>query len=80
MTFAVTSNDPFTMVGRIHPDGQLFPMPNAAYTLAGKTMTATVTEIKVTSQGIEGTWTAQRRRSIPGLRRNGYLLVALSSG
>ena len=43
MTFAVTSNDPFTMSGSYFQTGTLFSMANATYSLAGKTMTATVT-------------------------------------
>jgi hypothetical protein len=72
MTFDVTSNDPFTMSGPYAQTGTLFSMLGATYNLAGKSMTATVTQIKSTSQGLEGTWTANVGSAYPGCVENGY--------
>jgi hypothetical protein len=72
ITFSVTSNDSFTMRGAWYQTGTLFSMPAAAYTLAGKTMTATVTQIKATSQGLEGTWSANIGAAYPGCVETGY--------
>jgi hypothetical protein len=72
MTFEVTSNDPFTMSGSWYQTGTLFSMPAPAYTFAGKTMTATVTQIKATSQGLEGTWSANVGAVYPGCVETGY--------
>ena len=72
ITFAVTSNDSFTMSGSWYQTGTLLTMPAAAYTFAGKTMTAVVTQIKATSQGLEGTWTANVGAAYPGCVENAY--------
>ena len=72
MTFTVTSNDSFKMTGPYTQTGTLFSMYDAAYTLAGKTMTATVTQIKATAQGLEGTWTANVGAAYPGCVETGY--------
>ena len=72
ITFAVTSNDPFTMSGSYFQTGTLYSMPAATYTFAGKTMTANVTEIKATSQGLEGTWSANVGAAYPGCVETGY--------
>jgi|SoiMethySBSTD1v2_1073268.scaffolds.fasta_scaffold111762_3 hypothetical protein len=72
MTLAVTSNDPFTMSGSYFQTGTLFSMANATYSLAGRTMTATVTQIKATAQGLEGTWTANVGAAYPGCVETGY--------
>jgi hypothetical protein len=39
-------------------EGQLFSIPNAAYTCGSFSTTASLTQIKATAQGIEGQWTA----------------------
>jgi hypothetical protein len=72
MTFSVESNDPFTMSGSYAQTGTLFSMLGATYNLAGKSMTATVTEIKATSQGLEGRWVANVGAAYPGCVENGY--------
>jgi hypothetical protein len=72
LTFEVTSNDSFTMTGPYAQTGTLFSIPGATYNLAGKSMTATVTEIKATSQGLEGRWTANVGTAYPGCVENGY--------
>lgn len=71
ITFQVVSNDPFTMTGTFYQTGTLYSMPAAAYTFAGKTMTAVVTQIKATSQGLEGVWTANVGAAYPGCVENG---------
>jgi len=72
MTFTVVSKDPFKMTGAYSQTGTLFSMYDAAYTLSGKTMTATVTQIKSTAQGLEGTWTANVGAAYPGCVETGY--------
>jgi hypothetical protein len=72
LTFDVQSNDPFTMTGPYAQTGTLFSMLNATYNLAGRSMTATVTEIKATSQGLEGRWTANVGAAYPGCVENGF--------
>jgi hypothetical protein len=75
ITFSVTSNDPFTMSGSFFQTGTLYSMPAATYTFAGKTMTANVTEIKATSQGLEGRWTANVGAAYPGCVETAYFSV-----
>jgi hypothetical protein len=72
ITFSVTSKDPFTMSGSYFQTGTLYSMPNATYNLAGKTMTVTVTQIKATSQGLEGTWSANVGAAYPGCVETAY--------
>ncbi|MFO1305745.1 MAG: hypothetical protein U1F54_18615 [Burkholderiales bacterium] len=71
MTFQVTSNDPFTMTGPYYQTGTLFSIPAATYTFAGKTMTANVTQIKATAQGLEGVWRANVGAAYPGCVEEG---------
>lgn len=66
------SNAPATMTGTWIQDGQLYRLPNASYTLAGKTMTAQVSQIKATAQGIEGQWTANVGAAYAGCVEQGY--------
>ena len=80
ITFSVSSNDPFTMTGPYAQTGTLYSMPNATYNLAGKSMTATVTEIKATSQGIEGRWFANVGLAYPGCVENGYFSLLFIPG
>jgi hypothetical protein len=72
ITLAVDSKDPFTMSGLYIQNGLLYRIPGASYALAGKTMTAAVSELKATSQGLEGTWTADVGAAYPGCLENGY--------
>ena len=66
------SNAPATMSGTWVQDGLLYRIPGASYTLAGKNMTAQVTQVKATSQGIEGQWTANIGAAYPGCVEQGY--------
>ena len=72
ITLAVVSKDSFTMSGPYIQNGTLYRIPGASYTLAGTTVTASVSEIKSTSQGLEGTWTANVGAAYPGCIENGY--------
>ena len=52
------NGNPFTFVmgGASIQQGQLYRVPAATYAFGGTTLTADVSEIRVTSQGIEGVW------------------------
>ncbi len=72
LTLVFDSNAPSTMSGTWTQEGLLYRIPNASYTLAGKTMVAQVTQIKATAQGIEGQWTANVGAAYPGCIEQGY--------
>ncbi len=46
----------FVMAGSSIQQGQLYRLPNATYTFGSTTLRADVSEVRVTSQGIEGVW------------------------
>jgi hypothetical protein len=62
----------FTMSGSFIQDGTLFRVPNATYTMRGTNVSASVSEVKGTSQGIEGTWTANVGAIFQGCVETGY--------
>lgn len=66
------SNSPFSATGQYIQDGTLFRIPNATVTLSSKAMPGSFTEIKGTSQGIEGTWTANVSQVYSGCIETGY--------
>ena len=72
LQLVIDSNEPATMSGTWVQDGQLYRIPNANYLLRGKTMTAQVTQIKATAQGIEGQWTANIGAAFAGCVEQGY--------
>lgn len=48
----------FVMAGPSLQQGQLYRLPAATYIFGSSTLTADVSEVRVTSQGIEGMWTS----------------------
>ena len=66
------SDGPFRIVGIYTQNGQLYRVPNAAYTVGTFNFTAQVSEVKVTSQGIEGRWTAPVGAAFAGCIENAY--------
>lgn len=73
--FAV-ENGVCTLSGRYFQDGQLFSIPNAAYTCTtGINATANVTGVKSTQQGFEGQWAA---RFNDGCVDRGYFSAVLN--
>jgi len=72
LQIAIDSDEPATMSGTWVQDGQLYRIPNASYLLRGKTMVAQVTEVKGTSQGIEGQYTANVDAAFSGCIEQGY--------
>ena len=74
LQFAFTFSDigPFTIAGTYIQDGQLYRIPNASYTSDPFVFTAQVSEVKVTSQGIEGRWTAPVNAAFPGCVENAF--------
>jgi hypothetical protein len=62
----------YRITGNYVQNGQLYRIPNAAYTVNTFTFTAQVFEIKPTSQGIEGRWTAPVGAAFPGCVEDGY--------
>ena len=66
------SDGPYRIVGVYTQNGQLYRIPNAAYTVGSFTFTAQVSEVKVTSQGIEGRWTAPVGSAFPGCTENAF--------
>lgn len=63
---------PITMGGPFVQQGQLYQMPGATYATSSWTQTANLSEIKVTSQGIEGTWFANLSPVFAGCVETGY--------
>jgi hypothetical protein len=61
-----------TMAGSYQQNGSLYSIPNAAYSCYSTPLTAQVTEVKATSQGIEGRWTSNVGSKYPGCIENGY--------
>jgi hypothetical protein len=61
-----------TLVGTWQQNGSLYSIPNAAYSCYSSALTAQVTEVKSTSQGIEGRWTSNVGAAFPGCVENGY--------
>jgi hypothetical protein len=73
LQFDFTNSDgPFRIVGTYIQDGQLYRIPNATYTVGSFTFTAQVSEVKVTSQGIEGRWTAPVGAAFAGCTENAF--------
>jgi hypothetical protein len=66
------STSPFTLSGNYVQEGLLYRMSNATYTFGNFTFTAQVSEIKATSQGIEGRWSAPVGAAYPGCFEQGY--------
>ncbi len=56
--FLPASGGTYRMVGPYLQDGQLFRIPNAAYTGPSFATFASVTQVKATAQGFEGQWIA----------------------
>ena len=78
LQFDFTNSDgPFKIVGTYIQNGQLYRIPNATYTVGTYTFTAQVSEVKVTSQGIEGRWSAPVGAAFAGCTENALLLVPL---
>lgn len=66
------SNSAFSASGNYIQDGTLYRIPNATFTISGKTVPGSFSEIKATSQGIEGTWTANVSSLYAGCIETGY--------
>ncbi len=64
----------YRMAGLYIQDGQLFRIPSAAYTGPSLSTTASVSKVKVTSQGFEGQWVATVNG---GCTENGYFSAVL---
>lgn len=66
-----SNGQPFTfaMTGPSLQQGQLYRLPGAAYTFGSTALTADMSEIRVTSQGIEGVWTSNFGQ---GCTENGF--------
>lgn len=62
----------FTMSGNSIQQGQLYQIPGATYLSGSNTLSAQVSEVKVTSQGIEGRWLANLNPVFTGCIENGY--------
>lgn len=73
LDFESSSQDaPLAFLGTYIQDGLLYRIPNASYTLGQTTVSAQVSEVKATSQGIEGRWTASVNTLYPGCVEQGY--------
>ena len=72
LKFEFDSNSAFSASGPYIQDGTLFRIPNATFTMNGKSYPGSFTEIKGTSQGIEGTWTANVSSIYAGCTESGY--------
>jgi hypothetical protein len=77
MTFSFTgftadSSFTFVIAGTYVQNGQLYRVPNANYAAGNFNFAAVVSEVKVTSQGIEGRWTASVAPAFAGCVENAY--------
>ncbi len=68
-----------TMQGSYIQNGQLYRMPGANYSCGTTTIStnANVTQVKATSQGIEGQWVAAVGSQYPGCVESGYFSAVL---
>ena len=72
LTLQFDSSAPFAISGNYIQNGTLVRIPNATYTMNGTNVSASAAEIKSTSQGIEGTWTANVSALYAGCFEQGY--------
>ena len=61
-----------TIVGNYQQNGSLYSVPNAAYSCYSRSLTAQLSQVKSTAQGIEGTWTANVGSAYPGCVETAY--------
>jgi hypothetical protein len=64
-----------TLVGTAQQNGVLYSIANAAYSCYSGTLSAQVSEVKSTSQGIEGRWTSNVGSAFPGCTENAYFTL-----
>ncbi len=62
----------FVMGGPFVQQGLLYQMPGAAYVIGSNNFSANVSEIKVTAQGIEGTWAANLSSAFAGCQETAF--------
>ena len=69
-----SNGNPFTFVmgGPLYQQGLLYQMPGAAYVAGPNNLVANLSEIKVTSQGIEGTWVSNLNSVYAGCTETAY--------
>ena len=75
-----TGGGPLSLTGNYIQEGLLYRIPNATYTNAAYasttfTVTAQVTQVKVTAQGLEGIWTATVGPSFAGCVETAYFSI-----
>jgi len=61
-----------TIVGNYNQNGSLYSIINAAYSCYSSSLTAQLSEVKSTSQGIEGRWTSNVSSAYAGCVENAY--------